>query len=195
MQSTNLGTIQKHDRQKSDRHLAAFLWVVFGILGRLIPHPPNMTPMTSIALFGGSQLSRGQAFTFTFLIMVISDILLALAKGYSVFGFWSLFTYSGFAMIILAGSYLRAFPTAGRTLGLLLGSSVGFWLWTNFGIWVGGGHAYGNGWEGLANCYVAAIPFLGNALVGDLAWGLVLFLSFHYLRKLAPRYGWQIQGA
>ncbi len=180
---------------KNDRHLAAFLWIVFGILGRLIPHPPNMTPMTSIALFGGGQLNRKQAFGFTFLALVISDVLLALAKGYPVFGLWSLFTYSGFAMIILAGSLLRGSPTAGRTLGLLLGSSTGFWLWTNFGIWVAGGHTYGGGFQGLVNCYVAAIPFLGNALVGDLAWGLVLFVSFHYLRKLAPKYGWAIQGA
>lgn len=182
-------------QQKSDRNLGAFLWVVFGILGRLIPHPPNMTPMTSIALFGGSQLSRKKAFAVTFLMIAVSDILLALAKGYPVFGLWSLFTYSGFAMIILAGQFLRTIPTAGRTLAMLLGSSVGFWVWTNFGIWVVGGHTYGSGLDGLLNCYVAAVPFLGNALVGDLAWGLVLFTSFHYVRKLAPKFGWQVQGA
>lgn len=186
---------QNQTSPKSDRYLAAFLWVIFGILGRLIPHPPNMTPMTSIALFGGSQLNRKQAFTFTFLMILISDILLALAKGYPVFGYWSLFTYSGFAMIILAGTYLRTIPTAGRTLAMLLGSSVGFWAWTNFGIWVVGGHTYGAGFTGLVNCYVAAIPFLGNALVGDLAWGMALFLSFHLVRKLAPKYGIQVQGA
>jgi hypothetical protein len=42
---------------------------------------------------------------------------------------------------------------------------------------------------------VAAIPFLGNALVGDLVWGLVLFLSFQGVRKMAPKYGLAIQGA
>lgn len=187
--------MQNHTPTKSDRHLAAFLWIVFGILGRLIPHPPNMTPMTSIALFGGSQLSRGKAFALTFTMIVASDLLLALAKGYPAFGIWSFFTYSGFAMIILAGSFLRSVPTAGRTLAMLLGSSVGFWIWTNFGIFVAGGHTYGTGMEGLVSCYVAAIPFLGNALVGDLAWGLALFLSFHYVRKLAPKYGWSVQGA
>lgn len=180
---------------KSDRYLAAFLWIVFGILGRLIPHPPNMTPMTSIALFGGSQLSRRAAFLATFAMLVVSDVLLSLAKGYPMVGLWSLFTYSGFAMIILAGHFLRSSLSAGRTLGFLLGSSVGFWLWTNLGIFVGGEHTYGGGMQGLVNCYVAAIPFLGNALVGDLAWGLALFVSFHYVRKLAPRYGWAVQGA
>ena len=83
-----------------------------------------------------------------------------------------------------------------RTLGCLLGSSLFFWLWTNFGIWATGENGmYPRTIDGLVSCYVAAIPFLGNALVGDLAWGLVLFLSFHYVRKLAPRYGLAIQGA
>ena len=34
-----------------------------------------------------------------------------------------------------------------------------------------------------------------NALIGDLAWGLVLFLSFYGVRKAAPRLGLAIQGA
>ena len=44
--------------------------------------------------------------------------------------------------------------------------------------------------NGLVECYVAALPFLRNALVGDLAWGLVLFLSFQGVKKLAPKYGY-----
>lgn len=180
---------------KSDRHFTAFLWIVLGILGRLIPHPPNMAPMTSIALFGGSQLSRSRAFAVTTLTMIASDMLLALAEGHPVFGTWSLFTYSGFALIVVAGMWLRTNPTAGRTLSLLLGSSLFFWLWTNFGVWLMGDASYPHNASGLVSCYVAAIPFLGNALVGDLAWGLVLFLSFHYIRKAAPKFGVAVQGA
>lgn len=181
---------------KSDRHFTAFLWIVLGILGRLIPHPPNMAPMTSIALFGGSQLSRTRAFAMTTLTMIVSDVLLAWAEGHPVFGLWSLFTYSGLALIVLAGMFLRTIPTAGRTLGVLVGSSLFFWLWTNFGVWlVGEGSPYAHTIDGLVSCYVAAIPFLGNALVGDLAWGLALFLSFHYVRKAAPRFGLVVLGA
>ncbi|MGZ3740120.1 MAG: DUF6580 family putative transport protein [Bdellovibrionota bacterium] len=182
--------------QKSDRHFTAFLWIVLGILGRLIPHPPNMAPMTSIALFGGVQLSRSRAFAVTMLTMIMSDILLAWAEGHAVFGMWSLFTYSGFALVVLAGMWLRLAPTAGRTRSLLTGSSLFFWMWTNFGIWlVGEGSPYPHTFDGLLSCYVAAIPFLGNALVGDLAWGLALFLTFHYVRKAAPRFGLVVQGA
>ena len=179
---------------KSDRNLGAFLWIVLGILGRLIPHPPNMTPMIPVALFGGSQLSRGRAFAVTFCTMAVSDAILAAVGRHQVFGYWSLFTYSGFALVVLAGMALRTVPTAGRTLGFLLASSLFFWVWTNFGVWISG-DGYPRTAEGLVSCYVAAIPFLGNALIGDLGWGLALFLSFHFLRKAAPRFGIAVQGA
>lgn len=179
---------------KSDRNLVAFLWIVAGIFGRLIPHPPNASPMTAIALFGGTQLSRGRAFAVTMLTMLVSDILIAWFSGHEIIGTWSLFTYSGFAAIVLAGSYLRYAPTAGRTMGFIATSSIFFWLWTNFGVWAMGG-LYPRTLVGLADCYLLAIPFLGNALIGDLAWGLVLFLSFNAVRKAAPKFGVQIQGA
>jgi hypothetical protein len=181
---------------KSDRHFTAFLWIVLGILGRLVPHPPNVAPMTSVALFGGAQLSRARAFAVTLLTMIVSDVLLAWIEGHAVFGLWSVFTYSGFALIVLAGTRLRLVPTAGRTLGMLAGSSLFFWLWTNFGVWlVGEGTPYAHTAQGLIDCYVAAIPFLGNAFIGDLCWGLVLFSSFHYVRKAAPKFGVAVLGA
>lgn len=181
---------------KNDRYLLAVAWVVFGILGRLIPHPPNMTPMTSVALFGGTQLNRGMALLVTVIAMVLSDAAIALVSGHNVFGIWSLFTYSGFAAIVFAGSFLRSSPTFGKTFQFLLGSSVAFWLWTNFGLWATGEFGmYPRTLEGLLACYAAALPFLGSSVVGDLAWGLTLFGTFHWARKLAPKYGFAVQGA
>jgi hypothetical protein len=181
---------------KNDRHLMAILWIVLGTLARLLPHPPNMTPMTSIALFGGSQLGRILGYTVTLATLIFSDILLGAVEGHSAFGAWSIFTYTGFAAVIFAGTYLRTYATAGRTLVFLLGSSLGYWLWTNFGIWATASETiYPHNLAGLMACYEMALPFLRNALAGDLAWGLVLFLSFQAVRRYAPRYGWAVQGA
>jgi len=167
---------------KMNKNLLAAIWIALGVIGRLIPHPANVTPMTGMALFGGAKLSRSLAFLISFSALILSDILLSWKDGHSTWGLWSLFTYSGFAAMILAGSFLAQKKSAGRMLVLILGSSLGFWLWTNFGTWLAEG-LYPRTAEGLIACYVAAIPFLRNALLGDLVWGLALFLSFSAVQK------------
>ena len=164
-----------------NKNMLASVWVVLGVVGRIIPHPANVTPMTSIALFGGAKLSRGKALLISLAAMLMSDILLGKLEGHAAFGLWSIFTYSGFAAIVLAGGFLKN-PTSGRTLGFLVSASLAFWVWTNFGTWLVEG-LYPHTAAGLAECYAMAVPFLRNALLGDLVWGLALFLSFSYVEK------------
>lgn len=183
-----------NNQAKNDKSFAAMLWLILGVFGRILPHPSNITPMTSLALFGGTQLSRGKAFAVTLASLIVSDILLSKILGYTVFGTWSFFTYTGFAAIVFAGGFLRKNPTALRTGSFTAVSSVAYWLWTNLGVWMMDA-MYPRTVEGLGACYVAALPFLRNALVGDLVWTAVIFGSFALLRKTAPKYGIQIQGA
>ena len=179
---------------KSDKNFMAMIWLVVGVFGRVLPHPVNMTPMTSLALFGGTHLSRWKAFAITLATLLISDAIVGKMMGYPLTGSWIIFTFSGFAAVVLAGTFLRANASALRTGIFALSSSAGFWLWTNFGVWLMDA-MYPHNAQGLVACYVSALPFLRNALVGDAAWTIVLFTSFHYARKLAPKFGVQIQGA
>lgn len=173
---------------KNERNFLAILWVILGTAGRLIPHLPNATPLTAIALFSGSQLGKVLSFVVALSTMILSDLALAKIYGYPAFGLWSFFTYSGFIAIIFAGTFLKE-AGLGRTFGFLLASSLGYWLWTNFGIWATGDHGlYPATFEGLVACYVAALPFLRNALIGDLVWGAALFFSFYGVRKFVPGY-------
>jgi hypothetical protein len=174
---------------KNENHLLASAWIVLGVLARLLPFPANVSPLTSISLFGGSEMGRARAFVMTLVTLVLSDILLAAAFGYPVFGTWTFFTYTGFAAIVWAGGALRGKTSAPRVIGMLLGSSVGFWLWTNFGVWATSeGGMYPQSFAGLVACYTAAIPFLRNALLGDLAWGFVFFAGFAAVKNFAPRF-------
>jgi hypothetical protein len=56
---------------------------------------------------------------------------------------------------------------------------------TNFGVWATGG--YPPTFGGLVECYVAAIPFFRNTVVGDLVYVAVLFSLYesalHFLRQ------------
>ena len=176
--------------QKNKERSFAFIWFCLGVLGRLLPHAPNMTPMNSLCLFGGSKMSRGYTLACAFLTLVISDFALAMFQGYPAVGWWSLFTYSGFAAMIFVGTRMGTEPKASRVLLTILGSSLGFWLWTNFGLWItADGLMYPRTLQGLSACYIAALPFLRNALVGDLAWGFVMFVGFARAKQWAPRLG------
>ena len=57
-----------------------------------------------------------------------------------------------------------------RVLGALLGACL-FFIITNFGVWSHG--SYGYTLEGLIACYVLAIPFFGNTIIGTLIFSII----------------------
>ncbi|CAL7964034.1 conserved membrane hypothetical protein [Gammaproteobacteria bacterium] len=150
--------------------------VIVGVLGRLVPHIPNVTPLISLSLFAGASLSSRVVFLSLFGTLFVSDLGLALLLGYPVFGYWTLFTYTGFMAVVLVGSRMQCLW---KTLPVyILSSSFGFWGWTNFGVWLAS-DLYTKTLVGLGTCYVAALPFLCNSLLGDLIWGLAIFGAFN----------------
>jgi hypothetical protein len=52
--------------------------------------------------------------------------------------------------------------------------SLAFFAISNFAVWAFSG-IYSLEWQGLIQCYVAALPFLQNTVAGDLFWAAVLF--------------------
>lgn len=112
--------------------------------------------------------------------LILSDALLAYLHHYPVMGAWTLFSYSGFAGVVLVGAALTAQSSLLRYLATISMASFAFWVWTNFGVWLLSG-MYLHSINGLLACYIAALPFLRNALLGDLLWMVSLF----YLMRLA----------
>jgi hypothetical protein len=157
--------------------------IIVSILGRLIPHIPNITPLTSMCLFVGMNLSHRAAFLSLLATLLISDIgLSSFLFNYPIFGYWTLFTYTGFMTIVAVSFKLQR---SWKFLPIyLLSSSFGFWIWTNFGTWLTSG-LYPKTLSGLSVCYIAALPFLHNALLGDLLWGTVFFGVYANLKLCA----------
>lgn len=169
-------------------NMPAILFFIIGILARILPHPANVSPFPSLSLFGGAKLGTKATLLAGFLVMVFSDILISSWSGFPVFGIWTLFTYSGFAMIAFAGHLFLRKPSLSKTIATVFGSSFGFWLWTNFGVWIAGDHtAYAHTVNGLASCYIAALPFLQNSLAGDAIWGLVFFGGYELAKRGVPQ--------
>src|SRR5262245_35392811 len=65
--------------------------------------------------------------------------------------------------------YVSPWRSVAVLLSLCLASSVTFFLTTNFAVWAFEG-IYSHDLAGLTACYVAALPFFKNTIIGDLFW-------------------------
>lgn len=156
--------------------------VVAAALSRLVPHPPNVTPIAAMALFGGAYVTnRKLAYLLPLAAMLLSDMVL----GYTVYGAGVLTSQQPVVYLcILAtaamGRLIRDKRSALDVGRVTLASSVMFYVVTNFAVWASG-TLYPMSWAGLAACYAAAIPFFRNSLVGDMGFAAVLFGGFTLL--------------
>jgi hypothetical protein len=146
---------------------------------RLIPHPPNFSPITAIALLGGACfVEKRWAFVVPLAALLVSDVLL---------GFYRLMpvVYGSFALIVCLGFWLRSRRTAVPIALAALAGSLLFFIVTNFGVWALG-TLYPKTTDGLLACYVAAVPFFQNTLLGDAAYTAVLFGGLALAEKWLP---------
>ena len=70
---------------KNKNHILIVLLMLIAAFSRLIPHPPNFTPLTAIALFGGIYLSNKiLSYLLPIIIMLLSDVFLGFSKYFSI---------------------------------------------------------------------------------------------------------------
>lgn len=154
----------------------AFVLVVISIAARLLPHPPNMTPVGATALFGGAKLSRPWNYLVPLFILFVTDIFIG-------FHGTMIYVYSSFLITVFLGDvFLRKNPRTLTVAGVSLTGSLIFYLVSNFGVWREG-IMYPHSWTGLIECYVAAIPFLRNTLLGDLVFGVGFFALYQWAER------------
>src|SRR5690554_6403058 len=152
------------------------LIVVLAAFSRLIPHPPNFTPIGAMALFGAAWFTnRFQALLLPLLALWLSDLALnnLIYAGYYVgftwlhSGFCS--TSGGFLMNGLVGRVWlkKIIPTRSITASFMASSL--FFLMSNFGVWTTA-LMYPLAVQGLFDCYTSALPFSLYLLAGDLLY-------------------------
>ncbi len=146
---------------------------------RLLPHPPNFTPIAAMALFGAAHLGRNPlALAAPLGALLLSDLVLGFYAGMWV-------QYVCVALIVLLGWVALKRVTPLRVGMAAIASSVLFFAVTNFGVWLLGS-MYPHTLAGLAACYAAAIPFFQNTVAGDLFYSGLLFGGFALLERLVP---------
>jgi len=151
------------------------LLVVLCVVLRVVPHPPNFAPVGATAVFAGRTLKPWMGIALVAVAMFVGDVILAGLHGYPVVSLVTPFVYGGFIVQALLGRLLRS--KKGGAIGAAVGGSVAFFVLSNFGVWAAAG-MYPHTAEGLGACYLAAIPFFGGTLLGDVTWSLLLSWAY-----------------
>ena len=169
--------------KKTKQKIVLFFYLVGLIaLSRIIPHPPNFTPVLAMAVFM-PYLTRDiySAMLVPLSAMFVSDLYL----GFHSSMFW---VYTS----ILLGTTLSQYTISMKKTYVHLGSnallsSTIFFIVTNFAVWMSGS-MYPLTIDGLLLCYTMAIPFFGNTLAGTLFYVSLLGLVSYSATNISRRY-------
>ena len=154
---------------------------------RLIPHPPNFTPIVAVAIMSGYFFKNIKlSFVVLLIAMLLVDVFLGFYK-HMLFVYLSLFliTFVFFKMsdkINFKSLFVFGF----------LGSLI-FYLVSNFGVWASGvlspitNLPYEKNLNGLINCYFLAIPFFKNTLFSTIIFSYAAFFANHFFAKMEQK--------
>jgi hypothetical protein len=166
--------------QTQSRPLALGL-TVLSILGRLVPHAPNVTPVGGSCLFAGSRIAGPLAYLLPLAVMLATD---PLVGGYSSA---TPVIYAAFLINVWIGRRMLKSATPIRVGAAAFLCSLQFFLLTNLATWVSSvvGHSgmYSADLAGLVKCYSMALPFWGRTLGGDLLFSGALFGMYELLSR------------
>lgn len=171
--------------------------IIAGAIGvRLFMHffpgvlPWNFSPVLAVALFGGACFSnRRLAMLVPLAIMFVADLIIGLHSMMPVI-------YLCLAATVLLGSgVLRGRLGVLRVAATAVGSATGFYLVTNFAVWLTSG-MYPLSGAGLMASYAAGLPFYEfGSLPGTVLWSAVLFGGFALLTHRFPLLDTRMQTA
>ncbi len=165
--------------------------IVLAALVRLLPHMQNLAPVTALAVFAAIRYrSLWPALVVPLLAYLLGDLLIELQyrTGNNLQpgihkGMWV--TYVILALAALMSRLVHGTRSPLTIGAVTLSSACMYFLMSNFAVWAGG-RLYPLTAQGLASCYVAAIPFFRNSLLGDIGYGGALFAIWALAEAFFP---------
>lgn len=162
----------------TEKHGLFYLLIIMVVATRLLPHPMGFTPVGALGLFAGAYVMDRRAWLIPIAVLFISDIFL---------GFYTpiimLSVYASFALSAVLGRYaLSKKRSVFRIAGSAVGSASILFVLSNFTLWATGLY-YPLTLEGLTLCFIKAIPFYGNSLMGDLVYSAILFGTYEGVKR------------
>ena len=151
-------------------------------LGRLIPHPPNFTPILATAIYTPYIINdKWIAMLIPLSAMFIADIII----GFHPYMLW---VYGAIGISTLLSYWSMRFNKKYMQLTVMtLVSSILFFIITNFAVWVIWDY-YPKTIDGLLLCYSMAIPFFQNTIYGTIIYTSLIVITIKKGEKYANNY-------
>jgi len=155
-----------------------FFFIIILVLSRIIPHPPNFTPILATAIIAPSIIKdRNLGILIPLLAMFTSDLFIGF-HSYQLVVYFSILCIG--ILTPLNKNYKNFFFMA------ILGS-IWFYITTNFAVWLIWDY-YPKSFEGLVNCYYLALPFFRNTIVSTILFTTLYVLSTKYIIFLNTKF-------
>ena len=159
--------------------MLAYLFVVLAVAARVLAGTGTLslhgfTPLGASLLFFGARMPRKQIWA-PVALLIGADVYLNLVRYNMPITWDQMVVWAWYAGACGMGMLLRDRVKPLYVGAAALGSSVSFFLISNFAVWLAGYIAYPKTLAGLSACYVAAIPFFKNDVVSTILFSAVFF--------------------
>mgnify|MGYP001228427968 FL=1 len=155
------------DKKKDFFPLIIVLILAFA---RLIPHPPNFTPIIAVAIMGN--------FFFTNIYLSLAVIIISMLLADMFIGFYTNMFFVYFSLILIAFIFFQI-RTKIKLQNLFIYGFLGsviFFLISNFGVWILS-DMYEKNLNGLIYCYFLALPFFVNTMLSTTFFTYCAFIA------------------
>ena len=150
---------------------------------KLIPHPPNFTPVIAVAIMSG--------YFFKNIYLSFATLLIAMLLADAFIGFYNNMIFVYLSLFLIAFVFFKISEKINFKNLFIYGfaGSLIFFIISNFGVWALGNPgvydvAYERNLNGLIECYILAIPFFGNTFLSTLIFA---YPAIFVYKSLAAR--------
>ena len=146
-------------------------------LARLIPHPPNFTPIIAVAIMS--------SYFFKNIYLSFATLLIAMLLSDIFIGFYSHIFFVYLSLCLITFIFFKVNLQINDKNLFIFGffGSLIFYLISNFGVWILS-DLYEKNFNGLITCYFLAVPFFKNTLFSTLIFSYPVFFGYKYLNKI-----------
>ena len=145
-------------------------------LSRLIPHPPNITPIIAVAIMS--------SFFFKNIYLSIVVLLTSMFLADIFIGFYDGIFFTYISLVLITFVFFKINNKINIKSLFIFGffGSLIFYLVSNFGFWLVSG-IYEKNINGLITCYILAIPFFKNTLISTIVFSYAAFFANNFYSK------------